>query len=353
MLGERTMGNSLRALLGGILIVCVCSAFALEKTPQLEDCAAIPDNHDRLACFDQLAANGRARNNAELPQGVQQSPPESQGTGVYLREGKEKASILADHWELGPENKRGVFTFRPHRDNYFIATYNPSPNSAPYRPFRALVPGAGDLSRKELAYQIGFKLKLIENAMNKPVDLWFGYTQHSFWQASNRQASSPFRETNYQPELMAVVPVNFELLGLRARFVNFGLVHQSNGQASTLSRSWNRLYAQVGLQRGDFILLARIWKRINESTREDDNPDIINYMGRGDLEGTYRWNGHEFSLLTRYNFHTEKGAAQLSWAFPIASNLKGYVQFFSGYGQSLIDYNYSQRTVGLGILVSY
>ncbi|MGV3653108.1 MAG: phospholipase A, partial [Noviherbaspirillum sp.] len=49
----------------------------------------------------------------------------------------------------------------------------------------------------------------------------------------------------------------------------------------------------------------------------------------------------------------DRGAAQLSWAFPLASRLMGYVQVFSGYGQSLIDYNYYQRSIGLGVMVAY
>lgn len=73
-----------------------------------------------------------------------------------------------------------------------------------------------------------------------PLDLWFGYIQTSFWQANNREASSPFRETGYQPEIMAVAPLSLDLLGSKLRFVNLGLVHESNGQGFFLSRSWNR-----------------------------------------------------------------------------------------------------------------
>jgi phospholipase A1 len=195
-------------------------------------------------------------------------------------------------------------------------------------------------------------MRLLENVLDMPADLWFGYTQNSFWQASNEETSGFFRETNYQPELMAVVPVDWQILGLRARFINFGINHQSNGEISELSRGWNRVYAQVGLERGNFTLLARVWKRIFES-RKEFTPDITDYMGRGDLEATYRRNEHEFSLLTRYNYQTGNGAAKLSWAFPLVPNLKGYVQLFSGYGQSLIDYNYFHRTIGAGVQITY
>ena len=143
---------------------------------------------------------------------------------------KTRGLSLADHWELDQEHKRGVFNFRPHHVNYLMVTRTAHPNNEPYRPFRDLGDFATDLSHNELVFQLGFKTKLVETAFDKPVDLWFGYTQNSFWQAGNRKASSPFRETNYQPELMAVMPLDVNLLGMHASFLNLGLAHQSNGR---------------------------------------------------------------------------------------------------------------------------
>lgn len=335
------------------LMLWASAAQAAGIPPEFQKCAAIRTDDERLRCFDRLTQSpGQEQqpNTATVAVPVLVAPPSPGG----IAPGDDgRTSAMAEHWELYPSNKRGVFSFRPHYPNYFIATYNSQPNDAPYLPFRSLAPESGGLSRKELLFQLGFKLKLVENAFRHPVDLWLGYTQRSFWQAGNQQASSPFRETDYQPELMAVIPTNMHLAGFRMRLINVGLIHQSNGQASTLSRSWNRAYLQVGLERGNFTLLARAWKRFNEPLETDDNPDIVNYMGHGDLMLTYRRNGHEFSLLSRYNFSTNKGAAQISWAFPLISNLKGYVQYFSGYGHSLIDYNAYQRVAGLGVLVNF
>ena len=209
------------------------------------------------------------------------------------------------------------------------------------------------LAHSELVFQLGFKMKLVENAFAQPVDVWFGYTQNSFWQAGNEKASSPFRETNYQPEIIATVPLGFDVLGVSARFLNFGFVHQSNGQASTLSRSWNRVYVQLGVERGGFSLSARAWKRLKEPLETDDNPDISKYMGHGDIVAVYRNRGHEYSVLLRRNLHTNKGAVQLGWAWPIAGQLKGYTHVFTGYGQSLIDYNYYQRSIGFGVQANF
>ena len=345
----------------------------------LAGCARIAEAGQRLACYDRLAGamppaaqTGAATTpapvlaSAAVPATGAAAQPEippatasvaktdpAVDAALDLSPEKTRGFSLADHWELDQAHKRGVFNFRPHQVNYLMATRTAHPNNEPYRPFQDLGELTADLSHSELVFQLGFKMKLVENAFNKPVDLWFGYTQNSFWQAGNHEASSPFRETNYQPELMAVTPLNFNILGMHASFFNLGLVHQSNGQAGSLSRSWNRAYAQVGLERGGWTVVGRVWKRFNESAQDDNNPDIVDYMGRGDVVVTYRNNGHDYSALVRRNFSTEKGAVQLSWAFPLVGHLKGYAQYFSGYGQSMIDYNYYQNVVGVGLLGTF
>jgi phospholipase A1 len=356
-------------------------AFAQQADASLSGCAVIADGAQRLACYDRLAgvnpasAQPRAGTAAMGASAAGAQAAGASAAGVSSAAGlavpsvarmdpdveasldlspeKTRGFSLADHWELDQEHKRGVFNVRPHQVNYLMVTRTAHPNNEPYRPFRDAGNFSSDLAHAELVFQLGFKMKLVEGVANKPLDLWFGYTQNSFWQAGNRQASSPFRETNYQPEIMAVTPLNFNLLGMHASFLNLGLVHQSNGQASTLSRSWNRVYAQVGLERAGFNVVGRVWKRINESAPDDNNPDIVDYMGHGDMTVTYRDNGNDYSALLRRNFSTGRGAAQLSWAFPLVGHIKGYAQYFSGYGQSLIDYNYYQNVVGLGLLGTF
>ncbi|WP_020656809.1 phospholipase A [Massilia niastensis] len=342
-----------------------------QSLPQhLADCAPIADNAQRLACFDRLAAAqaAPAASTAPAATAVPEALPAQSASafpGPRSAETDAAASVdptveaaaqysLSGHWELDARDKRGTFVFRPHHPNYLIGTRTYRPNEAPYEPFRDEAGLTTGLSKGELEFQLGFKMKLIESMFLKPVDLWFGYTQNSFWQAGNHRASSPFRETNYQPELMLVTPLNVGVLGANLRFLNLGFVHQSNGQSSSLSRSWNRFYAQVGLERGPLTVTAKVWKRVNESLEEDNNPDITDYMGRGELAGTWRLDGgHEVSAMLRRNFHTNKGATQLGWAFPVAGPLSGYLHWFSGYGQSMIDYNYFQRTIGAGVVFKY
>jgi phospholipase A1 len=363
-----TMPSTTQRLLPLLPFLFITPALAQQNAPDLSGCTSITDAAQRLACYDRLAGVNPANiapataQAARAPAAPSAAPPAASSVAQVDRDVEASLDLspettrgfsLADHWELDQQHRRGIFNIRPHNVNYLMATRTAHPNNEPYRPFRDLGDFSSDLSRAELVFQLGFKTKLVETAFDKPVDVWFGYTQNSFWQAGNRQASSPFRETNYQPELMVVTPLDFNVLGMHASFLNVGLVHQSNGQASTLSRSWNRYYAQVGLERAGFTVVGRVWKRINEAASEDNNPDIADYMGRGDVNITYRSNGHDYSALLRRNFSTGRGAVQLSWAFPLAGHFKGYTQYFSGYGQSLIDYNYYQNVIGIGLLGSF
>ena len=132
-----------------------------------------------------------------------------------------------------------------------------------------------------------------------------------------------------------------------------GIVHQSNGRGGVLSRSWNRVFANFIIERGNFALAIKPWWRIPESTSEDDNSNITDYLGHGKITAAYKWGENVFSLMLRNNLESgfQRGAAQVSWAFPLGNYpyLKGYVQYFTGYGMSLIDYNEYSNCIGIGI----
>ncbi|GGY00751.1 phospholipase [Pseudoduganella dura] len=331
--------------------------------PALGRCSMLADPTERLGCYDALAnrpkdaapaiaASGEPAGNPDQQQGAFPGGPVAKPVEpARAAAAGPVVSVQVPLWELDQNSKRGVFNFRPHRDTYLLlANYSNSTNEAP---FNDVTPSGIDAQHVELAYQLSFKMKMMETIAGSPVDLWFGYTQQSFWQAYNRSESSPFRETNYQPEVMAIAPIGKRLGGFDFRYAGLGLVHQSNGQSNTLSRSWNRVYGELGGEYGKLAVTARIWKRLDNSRSDNDNLDITDFMGHGDVRLVYRDGGTEYSLMARRNLHTDHGALQLGWATPLRSNLKGYVQFFSGYGQSLIDYNYSQMSLGAGFLVGF
>jgi phospholipase A1 len=66
----------------------------------------------------------------------------------------------------------------------------------------------------------------------------------------------------------------------------------------------------------------------------------------------HEWNGQEFGMMLRHSFRGgshSHGAAQFTWSFPLAGNLRGYMELFKGYGESLIDYNHNATYLGLGV----
>jgi phospholipase A1 len=262
----------------------------------------------------------------------------------------DRPSLLGERWALDSRSPGDRFGVRFHNPNYVIARWSSDPNEAPFTPlFAAAGVPAQELKATEFKFQVSLKARLWEN-QTRAAALWFGYTQQSHWQILDADLSRPFRETDYAPELMFALRPDLELDGVRWRLANFGFIHQSNGGSEPLSRSWNRVYAQLGFEKGDVAVLVRPWLRVKESPDKDDNPDITDYLGYGDITAILRARGHTFTLMGRGNPRTGNGAAQFEWSSPpFLGPFKAYVQVFSGYGESLIDYNARQTTVGVGL----
>ena len=152
--------------------------------------------------------------------------------------------------------------------------------------------------------------------------------------------------------MLVVIPTRYRIFGFHLRMVSGGLVHQSNGGTEPYSRSWNRLIFQVGLERGRFSLLLRPWWRFPEKGRKDENPGITGLTGNGEFIVIYQRNSHVFSVQVRNGFIDDPlkgGSVQGDWSFTISGHLKAHLQVFHGYGESLIDYNHKQTTVGIGV----
>jgi phospholipase A1 len=206
----------------------------------------------------------------------------------------------------------------------------------------------------EVKYQLSLKAKLWEDLLGTPLRVWGGYTQSSRWQVYNGHESRPFRETNYEPEIILAWPLDHSFWGWRLRQMSLAANHQSNGRGLPLSRSWNRVIGEAALERGHWTLQLRPWLRLHERRADDDNPDISNHIGRAEVLMTGRLGPNVVALQLRHTLRgggNSRGAAQLEWAFPIDGALHGYAQWFSGYGESLIDYNHRQNKIGLGVSI--
>jgi phospholipase A1 len=335
-------------------------------------CAGITSDAARLACYD--AAVGRNLPTVAPPAAARALPSPDASAPERLEErltrrplrnqAEERAeaaarpaqalSPLDRRWELSDDAKLGTFNLRAHRPVYLLPGFWSSrPNQQPTSPNPDNRVGAPqDLQPIEAKFQLSLKTKVAQGVLFGEGDLWFGYTQSSRWQVYNGELSRPFRETVYEPEAMLVFGTDTRVLGWDMRLLGLGVNHQSNGRSLPLSRSWNRVMAQAAFEREDWMLVLRPWWRVSEDAADDDNADIEDYMGRGDLQLVHRRGEQEFALMLRHTLRggeASRGAVQFDWSFPISRALRGHVQLFDGYGESMIDYNHRATYVGIGV----
>lgn len=294
----------------------------------------------------------------DQPNGLGEStPPFSQGQGNTADSSTYSvvSARLQDELKIGDN----PFAITPHKPNYVLPfTYNHLPNEAPF------AEREGTLNPYEMKFQLSLKFPVIQDLLFKDDRLFFAYTGLSFWQAYNSKFSSPFRETNHEPEVFLLIPRNWQLFGWRNQVIVLGFNHQSNGQTGTLSRSWNRLYANFIFERNRVVVSVKPWYRIPESKKKDindssgdDNPDIEDFLGRGEVRVLFKKNANTYSIMLRNNLKSSnRGAVQFNWSFPIGKSfghqMKGFVQYFNGYGESLIDYDASVNRFSVGIAMN-
>ncbi len=331
-----------RNIIQGLLLASLFHAWPLaaETLTGMDACLLeMMRNADPAASVGQIRAECEGRvsslDEAAQPAAGDQAPEEG---GAQKGE-----SIIAKRIEAEKATRYNPFVLSPHKLNYvLLASYNEHPNYDIYNIPRS------DFDRFEIKFQLSFKIPVYEGVFGSDADLYAAYTNLSFWQAYNRNISSPFRETVHEPEMFLAVPNDWSLFGWKNSLMQFGFVHQSNGEGGYLSRSWNRLYANFLFEKDDFLIGIRPWHRIPES--DDDNPDIAEYLGHYELRGIYKRDDHTFSLMTRNLFENSGHETfQVDWSFPLYKRWRGYMQYFSGYGESLVDYDADIKRFGIGL----
>jgi len=366
-------------------------AFSQPAPASWQACAAVANAADRLACFDRWAEAQRAAPvvpaapatvapaapatpattaTAGPPPAAPQAVPPPVTTGPWrdLRltelEGCHDTnySALSRYWELEPGADCGTFGIRGYRPITLALvtadTVNRQPTSG--NPVNN-APAPVDYRNTETRLQLSVRTKVASGLLPwKPGgsdSLWFGYTQQSYWQLFTPALSRPFRSTDHEPELVYVVPVQSAAEGRwRLRYAGLGLVHQSNGQSLPYSRSWNRAYLMAGAERGPLQLHARAWRRLSEQAGSDDNPGIGSYVGRAELRGTWQVNRrHQLAATLRHTLDDSgRGSVRLEWFRTLgdaagAGGLQLHTQLFTGWGDSLLDYNRKRTVFSVGL----
>ncbi|EIC83527.1 phospholipase A [Serratia sp. M24T3] len=240
------------------------------------------------------------------------------------------------------------FTLYPYDTNYVIYTDTSNINKQAIQSYN----WAHNARHDELKFQLSLAFPIWRGIAGDNSVLGASYTQRSWWQISNSKESSPFRETNYEPQLFLAWATDYEFLGWTLREAEYGFNHESNGRADPTSRSWNRVYARYMAQHGNWQVELKPWYRIPESKSNDDNPDITKYMGYYQVKVGYALGDSVITVTSHYNWNTGYGSGELGWSYPITRHVRFYTQLFSGYGESMIDYNHKQTRFGIGIMMN-
>ncbi|SDB36758.1 phospholipase A1 [Flavobacteriaceae bacterium MAR_2010_188] len=266
-------------------------------------------------------------------------------------ENQDELKSLSERWDLDKENRQGTFKLASYRPIYVTAgRWSSNPNTLPQSEnpdFSTTVPE--EYNNFEAKFQLSFKSKVAQSLLFGAADLWVGYTQKAHWQIYNPGLSRAFRELNYEPELMLNFPIDVKLGGLNLRMAGVTFNHQSNGRDLPRSRSWNRFIFNFAFESKNFQLTLSPWFRLNDE--EDENPMITDYIGNGSVMAIYKLNKHRFYVIgtNTFTFKDNRGSLEFNYLYPINRDLNFQAQIFTGYGETLVDYNHYQTTVGLGV----
>lgn len=262
-------------------------------------------------------------------------------------------SVFEKRIEAEKKQIDNVFSISQHRQNYILpVTFVTNPNAIGNS---ALTPE--NVDNAEAKYQLSLKFPLYRTSENTD-GVYFGFTLVSFWQLYNSEVSKPFRETNYEPEIFYQWESDYSLLGVNFNMVQVGFNHQSNGQSELRSRSWNRVTATAVFSTENNFYYLKTWYRVPEDDKideldptGDDNPDILDFVGRAEIGLGRQFDNFNVFLKVRNNlkFSENRGSIEANLTYPINDRFNVMLQYFNGYGDSLVDYNRSQERIGLGV----
>ena len=248
-------------------------------------------------------------------------------------------------------------------DNPVLVDKPPPLAISVYEPVYLLVGGDDGLNAK---FQISLRFRLFDDrgrlARRLPwIDnLYLSFSQTSLWDLND--ISKPFKDSSYRPRLFFADYDMARYLDGRLRLgLETGFGHESNGKEGADSRSFNMLYARPTLSFGDenglrFYLAPLVHNYI----ADDENPDLADYRGYVDWQfGLGSKGGLDFWATLRKGKRSDYGSVELSASYPLSKlsggDLTGWLmlQYFGGYGESLLDYREKlDAQLRLGIAVA-
>ena len=222
--------------------------------------------------------------------------------------------------------------FSLYKDTYFVGG--------------TVLGGIPDKHNSDVKFQISFQQRLTKSVLPFHSYLYLFYTQKAMWNVFER--SLPFHDLNFNPGvgLSRHIIMKNRLIGK----LTVMLEHESNGRDGIHSRSWNKFSVAGEAYISPFLMAhAKFWIPIIDG---EYNRDILRYSGiyqagfqavssddKWVLDMTLGWN---------LNFNT---IVQLGYRINHNSNQFIMLQYYNGYGESLLDYNQFHSRLRIGLLI--
>jgi phospholipase A1 len=236
---------------------------------------------------------------------------------------------------LRKEFDKGPY-FTLYKDNYFLvgSTLGKKPTS----------------DNSDVKFQISISQRLTKSTLPWNTYIFLMYTQKVFWDVFKR--SMPMHDLSFNPGLGISKP-----LFNKDRYVGKATLlveHESNGRDEEQSRSWNRISLGASIIIDDWIMVhGKAWIPIVDG---ENNRDILRYTGLWQNGVVLSTPNKQFiwgvTLTKRkgkiFNFNT---TVDFSWRMWNKANQYFYIQYYNGYGESLLDYNKFQSMIRIGLVI--
>jgi phospholipase A1 len=237
----------------------------------------------------------------------------------------------------------------------------------------------------QVKFQLSLKFPVLQPDLyvftNNLFPAYVAYTQKSLWNVG--QNSTPFEESNYNPEFFLDYPVNAVINGrLKLRDIVISpFEHESNGLAGIRSRSWRRQYVMLrfGIEPNEklkitnsfltdkALLYIKLWYASGYSDQENylqsigNNNKFLDYMGWGEIGISLRnflWGGglrdHQLDIKTPVFRDSNKESYEFEFRQKLPRmNFALYLQYYYGYGETLLRFDQFDRRGSIGLSFSY
>ncbi len=260
---------------------------------------------------------------------------------IFLTSAPAKGQILVNASEVQLEDsikkdlELGPY-FGLYKDNYFS--------------LGTTFPGRPTKTNSDVKFQISIAQRLTNAVLPWKTYLFLFYTQKTFWNVFEN--SMPMRDMNFNPGIGWSKP--FFIKNRYSGKLTLLIEHESNGRDGEESRSWNKISLSSSALITPWLLVhAKYWYAIVDGM---NNKDILKYSGifQTGVEVSaqnrrFIWSG---TFVKRKGWNLN-GNVCLEFSMRVLKQDNQYlfVQYYNGYGESMLDYKQYHSRIRVGISI--